>query len=151
MYELNQNLRKDLKKQKDEWEDELVEAAGATPGEAFLVMPKAGSSDDPLGLYTGKRLHNTQYNPKASSKLFVGFNITRELISTELHDYTTSQAVLRDTFNNFGDILKIDMKGMPYYAIIHFAEINSVVTAMNGTPVGARIGGYILNLGFGSL
>ena len=46
----------ELKQQKNEWEDEVVEVAGATPGDAFLLMPKPGSPDDPLSLYTGKRL-----------------------------------------------------------------------------------------------
>lgn len=52
----NKELQNEVKKRKCEWEDEVVGVAGATPGEAFLLMPNAGSPDDSLSLYSGKRL-----------------------------------------------------------------------------------------------
>ena len=45
---------------KSDWVEavvEVVEAAGAKPGEAFLLAPRAGSSSaDSLEVYTGRRL-----------------------------------------------------------------------------------------------
>ena len=46
-----------MKRKKSDWVEEVVEAAGAKPGEAFLLAPRAGSSSaDSLEVYTGRRL-----------------------------------------------------------------------------------------------
>ena len=52
-----EKLKEEVKKKKTEWVEEVVEAAGAKPGEAFLLAPRAGSSSgDSLEVYTGRRL-----------------------------------------------------------------------------------------------
>ena len=52
-----EKLKEEVKKKKTEWVEEVVEAAGAKPGEAFLLAPRAGSSlGDSLEVYTGRRL-----------------------------------------------------------------------------------------------
>ena len=52
-----EKLKEEVKKKKQDWVEEVVEAAGAKPGEAFLLAPRAGSSSaDTLEVYTGRRL-----------------------------------------------------------------------------------------------
>ena len=50
-------LKEEVKKKKSDWVEEVVKAAGAKPGEAFLLAPRAGSSSaDTLEVFTGRRL-----------------------------------------------------------------------------------------------
>ena len=50
-------LKEEVKKKRSDWVEEVVEAAGAKPGEAFLLAPRAESSSaDTLEVYTGRRL-----------------------------------------------------------------------------------------------
>jgi hypothetical protein len=52
-----EKLKEEVKMKKSDWVEEVVEAAGAKPGEAFLLAPRAGSSPgDSLEVYTGRRL-----------------------------------------------------------------------------------------------
>ena len=52
-----EKLKEEVKQKKSDWVEEVVKAAGAKPGEAFLLAPRVGSSPgDSLEVYTGRRL-----------------------------------------------------------------------------------------------
>jgi hypothetical protein len=87
-----------------------------------------------------KCIQYTQFDPNATKTLFVGFIKIGQ-------NQKIYHSVLCDRFENFGQILKIDISP-PDYALIHFPDIQSVVRAIHGMS-NEYIFGSRINLGFG--
>ncbi|XP_075540725.1 spen family transcriptional repressor split ends isoform X2 [Dermacentor variabilis] len=81
-----------------------------------------------------------EYHPKATRTLFIG-NLEKDITTTEL----------RKHFDQFGDIIEIDIKkqgSASSYAFIQYADIASVVKAMRKLD-GENLGANRIKLGFG--
>lgn len=80
-----------------------------------------------------------EYNLKATRTLFIG-NLEKDVSSSEL----------RKIFDNFGDIIEIEIKkqGLSAYAFIQYADIVSVVKAIRQMD-GEHLGSNRVKLGFG--
>ncbi|XP_074603630.1 uncharacterized protein LOC141857105 [Brevipalpus obovatus] len=81
-----------------------------------------------------------EYHPKATRTLFVG-NLEKDITLSEL----------RSHFEQFGDIIEIDIKKQgnnSTYAFIQYSDISSVVRAMRKLD-GEKLGSNRIKLGFG--
>lgn len=81
-----------------------------------------------------------EYHPKATRTLFIG-NLEKDITTSEL----------RKHFDQFGDIIEIDIKkqgSASSYAFIQYADIASVVKAMRKLD-GENLGANRIKLGFG--
>ncbi|KAH6934452.1 hypothetical protein HPB50_024524 [Hyalomma asiaticum] len=81
-----------------------------------------------------------EYHPKATRTLFIG-NLEKDITTAEL----------RKHFDQFGDIIEIDIKkqgSASSYAFIQYADIASVVKAMRKLD-GENLGANRIKLGFG--
>lgn len=80
-----------------------------------------------------------EYHPKATRTLFIG-NLEKDITASEL----------RKIFDNFGDIIEIEIKkqGLSAYAFCQYADIVSVVKAIRQMD-GEHLGSNRVKLGFG--
>ncbi|CAG2122226.1 unnamed protein product, partial [Medioppia subpectinata] len=81
-----------------------------------------------------------EHHPKATRTLFVG-NLEKDVSTSDLKDH----------FEQFGEIIEIDIKkqaNMTSYAFIQFSDITSVVKAMRKLD-GENLGQNRIKLGFG--
>ncbi|XP_044596917.1 protein split ends isoform X1 [Cotesia glomerata] len=81
-----------------------------------------------------------EYHPKATRTLFIG-NLEKDVTQTDL----------RNNFEQFGEIIEIDIKkqgAVSSYAFCQYADISSVVKAMRSMD-GEHLGSNRIKLGFG--